>query len=175
MATRTAPASQAARLRVRRDLSFAFLFMASIPCEPGDGVIPTSAPSLGELSVDAQALRERGHAATLLTPRCQEPLCRLPSDRPAHRRPPTEEREAMSNALNWFEIPVTDLARAKEFYGRILQADLREESLSGRSMAILPYQNGGVGGAIIQGEHFVPSADGTVVYLDAGDDLAGAL
>ncbi|HEY2291724.1 MAG TPA: VOC family protein [Thermoanaerobaculia bacterium] len=58
----------------------------------------------------------------------------------------------MSNALNWFEIPVTDLPRAKDFYSRILRADLREESLSGRNMAILPYQNGGVGGAIIQGE-----------------------
>ncbi|MFL6234821.1 MAG: VOC family protein [Thermoanaerobaculia bacterium] len=81
----------------------------------------------------------------------------------------------MSNALNWFEIPVTDLARAKEFYSRILQADLREESLSGRSMAILPYQNGGVGGAIIQGEGLAPSAQGTIVYLGAGDDLAGAL
>ncbi len=81
----------------------------------------------------------------------------------------------MSSALNWFEIPVTDLARAKEFYGRVLQADLREESLSGRNMAILPYQNGGVGGAIIQGEHHVPSTEGTIVYLDAGDDLAGAL
>ena len=78
----------------------------------------------------------------------------------------------MSNALNWFEIPVTDLARAKEFYGRVLQADLREESMSGREMAILPYENGGVGGALIKGE---PSAQGTIVYLDAGDDLAGAL
>src|SRR3954470_13532110 len=37
----------------------------------------------------------------------------------------------MSNALNWFEIPVTDLARA--------------------------------------------SAQGAIIYLDAGDDLAGAL
>ncbi len=81
----------------------------------------------------------------------------------------------MSNALNWFEIPVTDLARAKGFYSRILQADLREESLSGRNMAILPYQNGGVGGAIIQGEGLIPSAEGTIIYLDAGDDLAGAL
>ena len=81
----------------------------------------------------------------------------------------------MSNALNWFEIPVTDLARAKEFYGRVLQADLREESMSGREMAILPYENGGVGGALIKGEHLAPSAQGTIVYLDAGDDLAGAL
>jgi uncharacterized protein len=81
----------------------------------------------------------------------------------------------MSSALNWFEIPVTDLPRAKNFYSRILQADLREESLSGRNMAILPYQNGGVGGAIIQGEGLVPSAQGAIIYLDAGDDLAGAL
>jgi predicted enzyme related to lactoylglutathione lyase len=34
----------------------------------------------------------------------------------------------MSNALNWFEIPVTDLARAREFYAKVLQAELREES-----------------------------------------------
>jgi uncharacterized protein len=81
----------------------------------------------------------------------------------------------MSNALNWFEIPVTDLARAKEFYGRILQADLREESLSGRNLAVLPYQNGGVGGAIIQGDGLAPSDQGTIVYLDAGNDRAGAL
>jgi uncharacterized protein len=42
-------------------------------------------------------------------------------------------------------------------------------------MAILPYQNGGVGGAIIQGEGLVPSAEGAIIYLDAGNDLAGAL
>jgi len=81
----------------------------------------------------------------------------------------------MSNALSWFEIPVTDLARAKTFYGRVLQAELREESLSGRKMAIFPYQEGGVGGAIIEGEPLKPSAQGTVVYLDAGGDLPGAL
>ncbi len=81
----------------------------------------------------------------------------------------------MSNALNWFEIPVTDLARAKRFYGRVLEADLREESMAGMEMAILPYQEGGVGGALIQGEPHAPSAQGTVVYLNAGDDLAGAL
>lgn len=81
----------------------------------------------------------------------------------------------MSNALNWFEIPVTDLARAKEFYGRVLQSELREETMAGMSMAILPYQDGGVGGALIQGEPHAPSAQGTVVYLNAGNDLAGAL
>jgi predicted enzyme related to lactoylglutathione lyase len=81
----------------------------------------------------------------------------------------------MSNALNWFEIPVTDLARAREFYGRVLQAELREETMGGTSMAIFPYQDGGVGGALIVGEHHVPGATGALVYLNAGDDLGGAL
>jgi predicted enzyme related to lactoylglutathione lyase len=81
----------------------------------------------------------------------------------------------MSNALNWFEIPVTYLARAREFYGRVLQADLREETMAGMDMAILPYQNGGVGGALIKGEDHAPSKQGTIVYLNAGDDLAGAI
>ena len=80
----------------------------------------------------------------------------------------------MSNALNWFEIPVTDLARAKEFYGRVLQAELREETVGGTSMALFPY-DGGVGGALIAGEQHVPSAMGALIYLNAGNDLGGAL
>ena len=80
----------------------------------------------------------------------------------------------MSNALSWFEIPVTDLARAKEFYGKVLQAELREEAIGGTSMALFPY-DGGVGGALIAGEQHVPSATGALIYLDAGGDLGGAL
>jgi predicted enzyme related to lactoylglutathione lyase len=81
----------------------------------------------------------------------------------------------MSNALNWFEIPVTDLARAKAFYARMLQVELRDETVGGMTMAILPYGNGGVGGSLIVGEPHVPSTQGTIVYLGAGDDLPGAL
>lgn len=81
----------------------------------------------------------------------------------------------MSNALNWFEIPVTDLARAKRFYGSLLQADLREETMNGTPMAVLPYEEGGIGGALVKGTQFTPSVNGAVVYLNAGDDLDGAL
>jgi predicted enzyme related to lactoylglutathione lyase len=70
----------------------------------------------------------------------------------------------MSNALNWFEIPVTDLARAKSFYGSVLQAELRQEAMNGIDMAILPYREGGVGGALVKGEPFTPGANGAVVY-----------
>jgi predicted enzyme related to lactoylglutathione lyase len=30
----------------------------------------------------------------------------------------------MSNALNWFEIPATDIERAVTFYGKILDTEL---------------------------------------------------
>jgi predicted enzyme related to lactoylglutathione lyase len=81
----------------------------------------------------------------------------------------------MSNALNWFEIPVLDLTRANRFYSAVLQTALREETMAGVQMAILPYQNGGVGGALALAKHLAPSLDGTVVYLDAGGDLDGVL
>ena len=30
----------------------------------------------------------------------------------------------MTHAVNWFEIPTTDLQRAKQFYSTVLQANL---------------------------------------------------
>ncbi len=41
-------------------------------------------------------------------------------------------------------------------------------------MAIFPY-DGGVGGALIAGEQHVPGTTGALIYLDAGNDLGGAL
>jgi len=37
-------------------------------------------------------------------------------------------------------------------------------------MSMFPAEDG-VGGGVIRGEGYVPSAEGTVVYLNAGDDL----
>jgi predicted enzyme related to lactoylglutathione lyase len=44
----------------------------------------------------------------------------------------------------------------------------------GMKMAFFPadMQNGGVGGGIIQGEGYEPSKNGTLVYLNGGDDLS---
>lgn len=81
----------------------------------------------------------------------------------------------MSNALNWFEIPASDIKRASKFYGTILGADLAiAEMMPGYQMAMLPAEDG-VGGALIQGEGYTPSAEGAVVYLNGGQDLAVAL
>jgi len=78
----------------------------------------------------------------------------------------------MTNALNWFEIPVADMDRALKFYGAILDVEMAAMDASpGFTMAMFPAE-GGVGGALIHGEGLIPSADGTVVYLNGGDDLS---
>lgn len=44
----------------------------------------------------------------------------------------------MTSALNWFEIPVTDLDRAKSFYSEVLDGELTLQSMGDEgTMAIL--------------------------------------
>ena len=81
----------------------------------------------------------------------------------------------MKNSLNWFEIPVADFDRAVKFYGAILETELHCSDMNGSKMAFFPQEGKGVGGALIFGEGYMPSTDGTVVYINAGDDLAEIL
>ena len=83
----------------------------------------------------------------------------------------------MTHAINWFEIPVTDFARAKKFYETLFGAEIMEVPFPDGKYGMLPsdMQNGGIGGGIVQGEGFVPSDKGTIVYLNGGDDLSTPL
>jgi predicted enzyme related to lactoylglutathione lyase len=81
----------------------------------------------------------------------------------------------MANALNWFEIPATDMDRATSFYNTVLGCELQPwEMPDGSVMAMFPAEDG-VGGAVIQGEGYTPSAEGSIIYLNAGADLSDAL
>jgi predicted enzyme related to lactoylglutathione lyase len=77
----------------------------------------------------------------------------------------------MSNAVNWFEIPALDFERAEKFYNTIFAIELVPmEGMEGFQMGMFPAEDG-VGGGVIQGEGYTPSAEGALVYLNAGDDL----
>lgn len=81
----------------------------------------------------------------------------------------------MTNAINWFEIPATDIERAVKFYGAILAKELAvNEPMPGYKMAQFPAEEG-VSGAVLQGEGYTPSSSGSVVYLNGGDDLQTVL
>lgn len=71
------------------------------------------------------------------------------------------------NLVNWFELPVTDLARARAFYERVLGIELQLQSMGQDQMAWFPMsQNGpGTGGALIKARGYVPSYEGTLIYF----------
>jgi hypothetical protein len=81
----------------------------------------------------------------------------------------------MKNALNWFEIPAVDFARAKKFYETVLGAELHVEEMMGMKMGFLPSDREAVGGAIVAGDQHTPSMDGVVIYLNGNPDLNGPL
>jgi hypothetical protein len=85
--------------------------------------------------------------------------------------------EKMTNSINWFEIPVLNFERAKEFYSRIYDYEMHEMMMGPLRMGFLPMDpdSQGVGGAIVQGDGFVPTALGTKVYLNGGKDLLTVL
>jgi predicted enzyme related to lactoylglutathione lyase len=81
----------------------------------------------------------------------------------------------MKNALSWFEIPVRDMERACRFYSQIFQIDMKDEAIHGEYIAQFPADDDGVGGALILGDGYEPSSNGTIVYLNAGEDLNDVL
>jgi uncharacterized protein len=79
------------------------------------------------------------------------------------------------NAINWFEIPVTDFARAKAFYEAVLGRPIETMNMGPSTMGFLSTSQDGVGGAIVHGDGTAPSQSGTLVYLNGGDDLSPML
>ena len=79
-------------------------------------------------------------------------------------------------AATWFEIPVRDLDRAQLFYETVLARPLRREPMGpDETLAVFPYDEGASGGCLMAGPRAArPTADGTIVYLDAGPRLDDA-
>lgn len=82
-----------------------------------------------------------------------------------------------SNVLNWFEIPVSDISRAKTFYTNIFGLkEMEEMEMMGNKMAFFPADqgNGKVSGALVMGEGYKPTMDGALVYLNADPKMDAA-
>ena len=82
------------------------------------------------------------------------------------------------NALNWFEISVSDIARATKFYESIFGIKMEQMDMMGMKMAMFPgsdNMNGKVSGALVQSQMHKPSADGAKIYFNGNPDLGVAL
>lgn len=84
-----------------------------------------------------------------------------------------------SNAVGWFEIPVTDMERAMKFYETVFSYPLERHQMGPVDMAWFPmnFEASGATGALCCNEEFyVPSKEGTTVYITCkSGDLANEL
>lgn len=81
----------------------------------------------------------------------------------------------MSNAINWFELPAKNFDRAVKFYSEILDVELQLMDNPQMKMAFFPTKDQGVGGCVTHGNGNQPNAEGTLVYLNGGEDLGISL
>src|ERR1700685_3998138 len=80
-----------------------------------------------------------------------------------------ETANAVRSVVTWFEIPVTDLERARRFYATIFETEIPVSDFGG-PMAVFPYERPGVSGCLVAGRSH-PSPHGTLVYLNAAGRL----
>lgn len=81
------------------------------------------------------------------------------------------------NMVGWFEIPVTDMERAKTFYERVFEIKIQVQDFNGVLMGWFPFAEDklGASGSLIQHEAYEPSSKaGVLIYFssaDVGDEL----
>jgi predicted enzyme related to lactoylglutathione lyase len=84
-----------------------------------------------------------------------------------------EKMSASTNAINWFEIPATDISRAKTFYETIFEISMHEMEMPDMKYALFPFDpaSAKVSGAIAKSPFHNPGSTGTIIYLNANPDL----
>lgn len=82
-----------------------------------------------------------------------------------------------ANVLNWFEVSVADINRAKKFYEAVFGITMEVQEMMGMQMAFFPYDpgSGKLSGALVQSQMHKPGADGVKIYFNGDPDLSDAL
>jgi len=77
----------------------------------------------------------------------------------------------MKNLISIIEIPTSDFSRAVAFYQAILDINIEEIEMDEVKMGLFPNSGAGISIQLIHGNDYKTSADGTIIYLNGGDDL----
>ena len=69
--------------------------------------------------------------------------------------------------VGWFEIPVTNMDRAKAFYESVFNIEITIHDFDSVLMGWFPFAEGkeGASGTLIKQESYIPSQEGTLVYF----------
>jgi uncharacterized protein len=88
-----------------------------------------------------------------------------------------DKMSSKTNAINWFEISVTDISRAKNFYETIFEIKMEEMEMPGMKYAMFPFDPmlGKIAGGLAQSPMHKPGSTGSIIYLNANPDLQNVL
>ncbi|MDX1700132.1 MAG: VOC family protein [Melioribacteraceae bacterium] len=77
----------------------------------------------------------------------------------------------MTNPVNWFEIPVSDMEKAKKFYESVFDFELSINEMGNTLMAWFPMEQDATGatGTLIKHDSYIPSQAGTMIYFSVED------
>ena len=72
------------------------------------------------------------------------------------------------NPVVYFEIPVTDIERATQFYKAIFNFSFDKEKIDNNEMALFPFHEKatGISGALAKGEIYKPTIEGVLIYFN---------
>jgi predicted enzyme related to lactoylglutathione lyase len=82
-----------------------------------------------------------------------------------------KKNKKTENYVSWFEIPAIDFKEAVEFYQYIFGITMEQNITTANAMAFFPTITG-IGGAVVTGSGYKPSDSGSLIYLNAGNDLS---
>lgn len=90
--------------------------------------------------------------------------------------------DEQTNVLTWFEIPVSDIDRAKKFYETILEIEMVKRADGNDEAVFFPFNpnivqatSGRITGVLSKTERNSPSSNGTVVYINASPSIQTVL
>ncbi|WP_242094982.1 VOC family protein [Aestuariivivens sediminicola] len=75
------------------------------------------------------------------------------------------------NMIGWFEIPVSDMDRAKTFYETVFNIEISVHDLGGLLMGWFPDRGEahGAQGTLIKQDSYIPSKEGVLIYFMSDD------
>lgn len=82
-----------------------------------------------------------------------------------------KKTSAMKNLVSIVEIPTADFSRAVTFYQSILDISIEKVEMGDTEMGVFPSDGETVNVALLHGNEYKPSNQGTIVYLNAGNNL----
>lgn len=90
--------------------------------------------------------------------------------------------DEQTNVLTWFEIPASDIDRAKKFYETILDIEMIKKGDGDDEGVFFPFNpnivqatSGRVTGVLAKSSKNSPSENGTIVYINASPHIQNVL